>query len=766
MTREALRNCEHIFRPLIEYSPHAIVLMSADGTVNYANPFTEHLTGYRVDEFIGKNVLQLMHTDELPEITASLVDLLKHPGDIIPIIFRMQHQQGDWRWIEGNIRNCLHVPEIGALIGSYQDITERKQIEIDLLQREERARNVIEQASEGIFVTDMRGRYIDVNVAGCTMSGYTREELLKKSIKDLAPEEDRLAIEAGMQSLLAGEATHTRWTMKRKDGTSFPIELSAKQLSNGDMLGIARNISIPMQIEKERMHLLAREQKAYTEAEGARRQLSTIFETITDGVIVCDQNAHILHTNAATRALIEQTIDIDASLFSPELTVPDQMQPQDIEDIPLPQASGPLLRIVRGESLSGINAPDVLLYRPDGRPVFINVSGAPIFGDNGEIAGGVAVLRDVTKRHSLEQQLQYSEQKLRRLVDANILGVAVAEIQGKVLEVNDLLVDMLGYSKDELLAPTFHWQSLTPLEMQAGEILALETLVATGSISLREKTFLRKDGSRFPTLTTAAMIDQQHNLCLAIILDISDRKAAEQRKQEFLSMVSHELRTPLTGIVGFLDLALFSIKRLPETPASEHGEVIKQITWMLQQAEQHTTIETRLVEALLDVAQMERHTFQLALRPRNLLEIVRDVTITQQQIAETRRIVFKQSEQGSVQVMVDADRIKQVLVNYLNNALKYAPGNQEITVGLEVHKGLARVYVQDKGPGLTTTQQQQIWERFYQTDTPVKQGGKKEGLGLGLYIAKVLIEQHHGQVGVESAPGEGSTFWFTLPTLL
>ncbi|HTK09615.1 MAG TPA: PAS domain S-box protein [Ktedonobacteraceae bacterium] len=652
MTREALKNCEQTCRALIEYSPHAIVLQSADGTVSYANPFTEHLTGYRVDEFIGKNVLQLMHADELPEIAASLVTLLKRPGDIISISFRILHQRGDWRWLEGSIRNCLHVPEIGALIGSYQDITERKRAEIELRQRE------------------------------------------------------------------------------------------------------------------ERMRLLAREQKAYTEAETARRQLSTIFETITDGVIVCDQNAHILHINAATRALIEQTIDIDASLFSPELTLPEQMLPQDIEDIPLPQASGPLLRIIRGESLSGINAPDVLLYRPDGRPVFINVSGAPIFSDDGEIAGGVAVLRDVTKRHSLEQQLQYSEQKLNRLVDANILGVAVAEIQGKVLEVNDLLVDMLGYSKDELLAPAFRWQSLTPLEMQAGEILALETLEATGSISLREKTFLRKDGSRFPTLTTAAMIDQRRNLFLAIILDISDRKAAEQRKQEFLSMVSHELRTPLTGIVGFLDLALFSIKRLPEIPVSEHDEVIKQITWMLQQAEQHTTIETRLVEALLDVAQMERHTFQLALRPRNLLEIVRDVTITQQQIAETHRIVFEQAEQGSVQVMVDADRIKQVLINYLNNALKYTPGNQEIIVGLEIRKGTARVYVQDKGPGLTTPQQQQIWERFYQADTPVKPGGKKEGLGLGLYIAKVLIEQHHGQVGVESAPGEGSTFWFTLPTLL
>jgi PAS domain S-box-containing protein len=764
MTREALKQSEQLFRALIEHSTFAIISMSADGIVSYANPLTEHLTGYTTDEFPGKNVLQLIHREDLPGIVASLVDLLQHPGSFIPVIFRLRHMQRGWRWIEGHIRNCMHIPEVCAFIGNYQDITERRQAEIDLRQQEERARSVVEQASEGIFVTDIRGNYIDANATGCLMSGYTREELLGKNIKDLAPEEDSSAIETEVQPVLAGEVVRTQWRMKRKDGTILPIELSAKLLSNGDMLGIVRDMTTTLRIEKERARLLARAQRAHADADAAHRQLATIFETMADGVIVCDKNARILHINAATRTLIEQTIDLDSSLFSHELTLPDLLQPQEIEDTPLPLASGPLLRVVMGENLSGMNAPDVLLYRPDGRPVFVNVSGAPIFDDNGEIAGGVAVLRDVTRRHSLERQLQYSEQKLRTLVEANILGVAVVGLQGTVLEVNDLLADMLGYTKQELLAASFRWYILTPPEMRAGEELKLKELVETGSIAPTEKTFLRKDGNRVPTLTTAALIDRHEKFFLVIILDISDRKAAEQRKQEFLSMVSHELRTPLTGIVGFLDLALFSLQRLHTASSSEHNEIIQQVQWMLQQADQHATIETRLVEALLDVAQMERHLFRLALKSYNLLDIVQEVIATQQQITETHDIVLVQSVQQPVQVMVDADRIKQVLVNYLSNALKYAPGSQKIIVGLEAHEGSARVYVQDKGPGLSVAQQQQIWERFYQVDTSVKQGNKREGLGLGLYIAKVLIEQHHGQVGVDSNLGEGSTFWFTLPT--
>ena len=104
----------------------------------------------------------------------------------------------------------------------------------------------------------------------------------------------------------------------------------------------------------------------------------------------------------------------------------------------------------------------------------------------------------------------------------------------------------------------------------------------------------------------------------------------------------------------------------------------------------------------------------------------------------------------------------QVLTNYLANALKYAPVDQPVSVRLEVAASSARVSVRDLGMGLTAEQQQRVWERFYQVAAPGHQG-PDGGLGLGLAIARAIVEQHHGQVGVQSAPGRGSTFWFTLP---
>jgi signal transduction histidine kinase len=114
-----------------------------------------------------------------------------------------------------------------------------------------------------------------------------------------------------------------------------------------------------------------------------------------------------------------------------------------------------------------------------------------------------------------------------------------------------------------------------------------------------------------------------------------------------------------------------------------------------------------------------------------------------------------------VPVMADADRIEQALTNYLTNAFKYTPTDKVVSVRLDVEGAMARVSVNDQGPGLSSDQQQHVWERFYQAGTARRE--TDEGLGLGLHIVRTIIAQHQGRVGVESSPGQGATFWFMLP---
>jgi two-component system, LuxR family, sensor kinase FixL len=397
---------------------------------------------------------------------------------------------------------------------------------------------------------------------------------------------------------------------------------------------------------------------------------------------------------------------------------------------------------------------DYRLRRFDGQYRWILDNGIPFYAPDGTFTGYIGSCIDITERRSLEQQLQYSELKLRSLVEANILGVIVADLDGRIYESNDCFAQILGYSTDELLAESFKWGQLIPPESHEALRQLMTPFLSAAALPPFEWECLRKDGSRVPMLAMATLLDQEHRLALVVTLDISDRKAAERRKQEFLRMVSHELRTPLTAILGLIELALLHIKHRPTSLAPEAEWLLGQIEQKLKLACVQVDIETRLVGDLLEVSQLEMHQ-------ENLVTIVQE-TIACHQAAHTRDIELVLPPAEVVPVIADADRIGQVLTNYLTNAFKFAPTDQVLAVQLEVEAGSVWVAVRDQGPGLTLEQQQRMWEQFYQVAAPGHRRPER-GLGLRLAIAKAIIEQHHGQVGVESAPSQGATFWFTLP---
>jgi signal transduction histidine kinase len=146
----------------------------------------------------------------------------------------------------------------------------------------------------------------------------------------------------------------------------------------------------------------------------------------------------------------------------------------------------------------------------------------------------------------------------------------------------------------------------------------------------------------------------------------------------------------------------------------------------------------------------------------NLVSIVHAV-VEEQRIVHPQRVFHVEMPAEAITVTVDADRIGQVLTNYLSNAVKYSPAEKPIEIGLHVQETTLRVSVRDQGPGLPPDQHEHIWERFHQVHGIQERGGVVSGLGLGLHISKMIIEQHHGRVGIDSVPGKGATFWFDLP---
>ena len=240
------------------------------------------------------------------------------------------------------------------------------------------------------------------------------------------------------------------------------------------------------------------------------------------------------------------------------------------------------------------------------------------------------------------------------------------------------------------------------------------------------------------------------------------------RMEEFLGAASHELRTPLTTIKANIQLAIRRLKALSGKTALDLEDMNAKVGAaqdMLARAERQVGVLNRLVGDMIDISRIQSGKLQMHLRtePCNLVTMVQEIVQEHRKAVPGRSILLDISAVKEFLIVVDPDRIEQVLTNYIGNALKYSEAEYPVTVCLKYEEQSVRISVRDEGPGLSPEEQKRVWECFYQAPDVRVVSGSGMGLGLGLYISKTIIEHHSGQVGVQSVLGKGSTFWFTLP---
>lgn len=243
------------------------------------------------------------------------------------------------------------------------------------------------------------------------------------------------------------------------------------------------------------------------------------------------------------------------------------------------------------------------------------------------------------------------------------------------------------------------------------------------------------------------------------------RQEIQRLTNDFLNLASHELNTPLTVIKGNIQLAqrrLAILKR--ELEQQQAGEKIERVQVPLAFADWNARLEERLIRDLIDDARIQAGTLELHLRRCDLVMLLRQAIAHQQRAAPGRTIVLDIMAPEQVPIIADADRIIQVVSSFLANALNYSPMDQPVTVRLTLEDAVAHVSVHNEGPCIPLEEQGRIWDRFYYTGGMAERHELHMSVGLGLYLCRVFIERHHGRVGVQSEPGHGATFWFTLPT--
>jgi two-component system, chemotaxis family, CheB/CheR fusion protein len=394
---------------------------------------------------------------------------------------------------------------------------------------------------------------------------------------------------------------------------------------------------------------------------------------------------------------------------------------------------------------------DILTFK-DGK--IIERYGYPAIGNDGVFYAWSWTFRDITEIKKAELALRQSEEHFRQLANLVPGKINEADAAGNVYYYNKAWLDFTGLTLDELMQEG--WQKIIhPDELEPVSKQWMECVATGNSIELSLR-MQNKEGEYKWHLARAVAIKNDVGEVLkwiSTMTEIQSLKEEEERKEDFLKMVSHELKTPVTSIKGYVQLLLSMMK--------ENEQIsITPLKTSLERIDSQVLRLSRLITEMLDLSKIElaKLTLQKKVLNLNLLvaETIQDINYTN----NTHTILL--TEETNVNIFADKDRIGQVIINFITNAIKYSPKQTTIEVKIYAAENNAvAVSVKDEGIGIEKNDQHKIFERFYRA------GGEMEktygGFGIGLFIASEIIQRHKGSIAVESEKGKGSTFIFMLP---
>jgi two-component system sensor histidine kinase/response regulator len=538
---------------------------------------------------------------------------------------------------------------------------------------------------------------------------------------------------------------------------------------------------------EEFTHLLSK----HEEAEQALRETEAVYKSLIESlplnVFRKDLSGRFVDANqrfcdTLGKPMREISGKIDADFFPPE-----QCQKYRRDDLHVMEA---------GEALEDIEA----YIKPTGEKLHVQVLKAPVRDARGRIVGVQGMFWDVTERIRADEAARRSDARFRKLVQSSLIGVMVADLDGRILEANDAFLTIVGYTRDDLAAGRLRWDSITPEEHRVADERAIEQLQATGTSQPWEKEYVHKGGHRVPVLLGVTMLERGSTECICFVVDIRQQKqteielkaakeaadAANQAKSQFLANMSHEVRTPMNAIIGITELVL-------NTPlAPKQAEYLRMV---MQSADSLLAV----INDVLDFSKVESGRVELEHLPFSLRESIGDAVKSLALRSHDKGLELALDVARDVPdwLLGDAGRLRQIVINLVGNAIKFThEGEVVVEVGVasthpappnltdEQNAPAIRSPFEDNGtptrcadtPAPTTVELQfcvadtgigippdklgRVFEAFEQADASTTRN--YGGTGLGLAIVRRLVELMHGRVWIESTVGQGSRFYFTV----
>jgi PAS domain S-box-containing protein len=715
--------------PEIIYS----AVIEPDGLMHfeYINPAVENIYEISVAEFLAQPnriILMQMH----PEDRAGYLKQVAQSTQIAAFTYEWRSitPSGKLKWLRTSSQPEQRTGDI-CWHGVILDISEYKQREQQLQASQDQLNDILNLAGVSIarlrFYPDQTFE-ADYCSAGCTaITGYTPEELTSQLWASRIPPADlQVFMEQAFIAICQEQPTTVEFRFRRKDNSQCWIaDILNSRWNETEGCWIVAAVAVDI-TERKRIETALHQSEALNRA---------ILNALPDLIIRMRQDGTYL--------------DVKPTTAFPILTAPNLIG-TNIRDLLPPD----IVRQRLAAATAALSTKQMQVYEfplvVNGKPLWQEGRIMPLATD--EV---LVVIRDLTERHQAEQALQTSEQRFRQAFDDAPIGMALVSPTGQFLKVNRSLCEIVGYSDEELLALTA--EEITHPDDRQADLDYLQQLL-TGDIRCyeMEKRYVRKQGDVVQTLLNMSLVKdaaQQPFYFVAQILNVSDRHEIARMKDEFIAIVSHELRTPLTAIRGSLGILAAGVL---------DDEL--QVKEVLQIALNNSDRLVRLLDDLLNLKRLESGMVPLTIATHTVADLIAQALACTATIAKEANIKIS-TIFPTIQIQVAGDAIIQTLTNLLSNAIKFSPAGSTVWLSAELQesKSLPNILfaVQDQGRGIPIDKLETIFQPFQQVD--ISDAQQRRGTGLGLAICKRIVEQHGGQIWVDSELEKGSKFYFTLP---
>jgi PAS domain S-box-containing protein len=720
------------------------------------------LFGLTPEQFDGKyeTFEACVHPDDRAALAHAVQQALqKH--QIYRHEYRVIWADGSVHWLEGRGHGFYNDAGLQIrMAGTIMNIDQRKQIEAQRNQfavqerlavqavqvAQERVSTILESISDAFVALDSQWCYTYVNQKAGQLFNRRPEDLVGKNIWDEFPEgvgqtfyHTYYRAVAEQQAIQLEEyyPPWDRWFENRIYPSPEGLAIFFQEITDRKKAEI--------EIRKLNAELEQRVIDRTAELQRSNELLNRFFDAATSaniGLAIHDRAFRFVRINQALAQLNGQPLEAHLNKTVDEI-LPELA----------PTISAYLEHVLTtGQPILNLEIASAVPSQPEVIRHWLLSYFPVLLAENRVEAVGVIVI-EISDRKKAEA----TQARLAAIVESSEDAIISKNLDGIVLSWNASAERLFGYSTGEMIGRSII--QIIPDDLLEEEAQFLHHIRQGNSIEHYETLRRRKDGTLIDvSLTLSPLRDARGDIIGAskIARDVTKQRQLDRMKSEFISLVSHELRTPLTAIRGSLGLLLRGV--YDQKPEKKHR--------MIEIATQQSDRLIRLVNDILDLQRLESGSVQLVMQTCDAAILIQQSIDTMAANADERQIRLI-SLASHLLIFASADAIIQTLTNLLSNAIKFSEPNSTIWLNVQQTTGepgsipVALFSIKDQGRGIPADKLESIFERFQQVDA--SDAREKGGTGLGLAICRKIVEQHHGQIWVESVLGEGSTFYFTLP---